>query len=412
MNSKIKTGALIGAFSFMALGSATLGGNVFADTTYTSAQFPDANFFDCVKTRAGVDTTATSITQAQAESVTQLSCTALSSTLIQSTEGIQYLPNITDLNINGHPNLTSIDLSHNNKLKQIFVFDNSSLTSLTLGQQPALTTLYAYNNALQGIDITNAPALYEANLFKNKISSIDTSHNPALTSLVLSNNELTDIDLSANTNLSQAFLYGNKIQYLDVSKINNSLLNLNLDDDVLVRTNFVAVQLAQGGNYYADADTSGDMFISMQVATGLSDGTTKITTPGAAYYYDKDDTPKHCAPGHPFCIIFDANILDYQNYVQLAYVGEPASQTVIDQGRDNTKRNYRLEINLEAYREDRPGGNTNIRVPNTGIFSGENNAIAIVVSVVSTIFIAAILFAIAYGIKRHNSKVKFSSSRF
>ncbi len=415
MNSKIKTGALIGAFSFMALGSATLGGNVFADTTYTSAQFPDANFFDCVKTRAGVDTTATSITQAQAESVTQLSCTAYSSsssTLIQSTEGIQYLPNITDLNINGHPNLTSIDLSHNNKLQELFVFDNKSLTSLNLGQQPALKTLFAYNNALQNIDLTNAPALYDVNLFNNKITSIDTSHNPALSILTLSNNELTDIDLSANTNLTLAYLYGNKIQYLDISKINNSVLDLNLDDNVLVRTNFVAVQTTKGGNYYADTNTSGDMFIAMQVATGLSQGNAKITTPGAAYYYDRDDTSRHCASNTPFCIIFDANILDYQNYIQLAYTGEPAAQSAIDRGQDSTKRNYRLEINLEAYREDRPGGNTNIRVPNTGIFSGENNAIAIVVSVVSTIFIAAILFAIAYGIKRHNSKVKFSSSRF
>ena len=159
MNSKIKTGALIGAFSFMALGSATLGGNVFADTTYTSAQFPDANFFDCVKTRAGVDTASTSITQAQAESVTPLSCS--SSTPIQSTEGIQYLPNITSLTINDYPNLTSIDLSHNNKLQELFVFDNKSLTSLNLGQQPALKTLFAYNNALQNIDLTNAPALYD-----------------------------------------------------------------------------------------------------------------------------------------------------------------------------------------------------------------------------------------------------------
>lgn len=410
MNSKIKTGALIGLFSLMALGNATISGNVFADTTYTSAQFPDANFFSCVKLRAGVDDATTSITQAQAESIKDLYCAHTRP--IQSTEGIQYLSNLESIDVGEFPDLASIDLSHNNKLKTISIYDNDNLKSLILGQQPALTLLTVKNTALQEIDITNAPALTSINLFNNKITSIDTSHNTNITSLVLSKNQLTDIDLSANTKLFEAYLYGNNIKYVDVSKINNDhAVGLYLDDDVLVRTNFVAVQTTQGGNYYADATTSGYMFIPMIVATGLSTGETKITTPGATYYDEGLDSTIPCNPGNPFCIIFDANILDYQNYIQLAYVGEPGSQSNIENGRDRTKLSYRLEINLEAYRED--GDPEGMKVPNTGAsISGENDATSIMTSVASVILVAASSFIVTYLVKRHNAKVGFDSSKF
>lgn len=409
MKTNFKLSTLIGVFSILAFSSITIGGNAFADTTYTSTEFPDADFFTCVKANGSIDTSATSITQAQAESITSLSCSTGYN--IQSTEGVQYLSNITNLTIMSQPNLTSIDLTHNNKLQQIVVSDNATLSSLVIGQQPTLNSLRAQNNAIQQLDISNAPAIIDINLYNNKLSSINLTKNTALTNLVLSKNQLSSVDLSANTNLILAYLYDNNIEYIDVSKINDNLLGLYLDDNVLVRTNFVAVQLLNGGNYYADSDTSGSMFIPMLVATGLGEQT-KITTPGATFYHDTTD--EHCNPGNPFCIIFDADILNYQNYVQLAYIGEASSQTYIDDGRDGTKLNYRLEINLEAYREDSDIviPNTGVGTPDTGIFSGENgNAISIITSVSIIMFILG-TSAIIYGVKHHHDKIKFQHHEF
>ena len=420
MKTNIKVGAIVGAFSVLALGN--LSGNAFADTTYTSTDFPDEAFFNCVKSNAGLTSdisSITSITQAQAESITNLNCPDVYQ--FSDATGIELLTKMQKLTIEKQENLKTLDLSKNTSLSDsIVIQDNPKLKTLKFGQAPNVKTLFAKNNALQSLDIAGLTGLSLLNVTNNSLSSIDLSKNKALESLTASNNKLSDIDLTANTSLTHAYLYGNDFKYIDVSKINKSLLGLWLDDNVLVRTNFVAVQTTDGGNYYASPSTNSGtsgMFIPMMVATGLdtvSNDKTVITTPGAVFHL-KDDL---CGAVDPFCIIFDADILNYQNYIQLKYAGGEATESEIQDGRDKSKRNYRLEINLEAYSENIPVPDTSAntpstKTPNTGVFSGENsNVVNITISLISIAIITGSIHTLVYGARRFNNKVKFNSKKF
>ena len=413
MKNKLKVCAALGAISFATLGS--LSSNVFADITYTSTNFPDEAFFNCVKMNASVEESAASITKTQAESITNLSCPK-ASYQFSNTTGIELLTGLKKLTIEGQKNLETLDLSKNTALSGLIgISDNPKLKTLKFGQAPGIETLFANHNALTSLDISGLAGLSYLNVTDNALASINVSKNKALNTLLASKNQLSDIDLSSNGSLKSAYLYDNKFKNIDVSKINKSLLGLWLDDNVLVRTNFVAVQTTNKGNYYASSSTNGGtdgMFSPMILATGLggleTDRST-ITTPGATFH----NNDGQCGAGDAFCIIIDSNILNYQNYVQLKYTGQPASEANIADGMDKSKRNYRLEINLEAYTQETSPSRPGTRTPNTGVFSEEDgSAVGIIISLTSIAALACIIYSVAYGAKRYNNKVKFTKSKF
>lgn len=413
MKNKLKVCAALGAISFATLGS--LSGKVFADTTYTSTNFPDEVFFNCVKTNASVEVGAASITKTQAESITNLSCPE-TSYQFSNTTGIELLTGLTKLTIEGQKNLETLDLSKNTALSGLIsISENPKLKTLKFGQAPGIETLFADHNALTSLDISGLTGLSHLNITDNALASINVSKNKALTILLASKNQLSDIDLSSNNSLESAYLYDNKFKNIDVSKISKSLVGLWLDDNVLVRTNFVAVQTTNKGNYYASSSTNGGtsgMFIPMIVATGLTGLETDrstITTPGATFH----NNDGQCGAGDAFCIIIDSNILNYQNYIQLKYTGQPASEAEITGGKDKSKRNYRLEINLEAYTQETPPSGPGTKTPNTGVFSEEDgSAVGIIISLTSIAALACIIYSVTYGAKRYNNKVKFTKFKF
>ena len=411
MKKQQKIVNVLGAFAAVAVGGLALGGNVFADTTYTSENFPDSGFFYCVKSGIeGVDpTTATSITQAQAEGITDLSCDGtVSAKQFTNATGLELLTNLEGINIENQTNLQSLDLSHNEKLKGIVsVQNNPQLATLKFGQNAAIGTIFANNNALESIDVSGLTGLTQLHVYNNKLASLDLSSNVALATLVASKNRLTGVDLSASQADSIiAYLYENAFDSIDVSKINKKLLGLYLDDNVLVRTNFVAVQIARGENYYASVDTNGGtngMFIPMMVMTGLG-RESRITTSGASFH----NNDGNCFEGDAYCIVIDADILDYQNYVQLAYTGQASSDAMIASGQDQSKLNYRLEINLQAYQE---GGD--IRVPDTGVFSGGHGEVmGVIISLGAIATIAGIVYGVVYSARRNSDKVGFTKKGF
>ena len=455
MNKIKKCGSVVGAFVAVAMGGAIMGPNVFADKTYTATDFPDAEFFKCVKSAAGVSYSSESLTQEQVEGITKLQCAAydigavtglsnlvnLEELSLSSTENLSEVdlsgfgshlrkislsnngelttltigekPQLENVIVRDNPRLEGLDFSGANKLSDVMIHNNGALKRLSFGEQEDLTDLgMLYDNALEQLDVSGVTKLTGLNASGNQLVTIDLSKNVELKTLTLSNNKLTDIDVSKNKALKSLYAYGNEFEYIDVSKISDSLLNLYLDDNILVRTNFVAKQMRAGEYYYASSETSGDMFIPMIVATRLSQGETTISTEGAAFYKDSN----HCMPGNAFCIIIDADILNYQNYVQLKYVGGASSSDT--HGRDATKLNYRLEINLEAYAEE--GGNNgeenvggdeeneeDVRVPNTGAFTADGKGLVVGVSVVLLSAIGVGAYLAYYTADRQKSKIHF-----
>ena len=75
-----------------------------------------------------------------------------------SVQGIEYFPDITELIIFGTPELTSLDLSGNTRIESLELID-TGLTSLTLGNQPEMSSLFCYGNDLTALDITGCPHL-------------------------------------------------------------------------------------------------------------------------------------------------------------------------------------------------------------------------------------------------------------
>lgn len=378
--------------------------------TYTAADFGgDADFFTCVKWSADITgTDITSISKSDVAAIESLSCSGKDFD-IKTIAGLNLMPNLTSFNLANQNNLTSVDLSKNNKISNLTIHDNAKLATIKLGTMLDLKGIYIYNNAVTELDLSGATELTSINLRNNKLSKVDLTKNTKATAIVLSNNELASIDISQNKALINFYAYGNKLEYLDASKINTNLLGLYLDDNVLVRTNFVAAQNSKNAVYYAASSTNGGtngMFIPMIVATGLSQGETEITTKGATFYGAVGTgTSNKCAGGDAFCIVFDANILNYQDYVQLKYVGEAASEVNIDAGMDNTKRNYRLEINLEAWKEQAEGGD--IKVPDTGASTGSANAVIIAASLGALALVSGGAYLAVYTAKRAGHKVSF-----
>ena len=95
--------------------------------------------------------------------------------------GIEYLTELTSLEVNNSPLLESIDISGNHKLMSVTFYntgmtvldvdglplvhlccDNSPLEALTLGSHPNLRTLSCYGTELTEIDISGCPLLIEA----------------------------------------------------------------------------------------------------------------------------------------------------------------------------------------------------------------------------------------------------------
>ena len=452
MTKNSKLSVAIGAFCLAALGGTLLGGSAFADTTYTSTDFPDEGFFNCVKNYiSGVSVADTSITQEQAESLTNLTCMGGDYDVVDVT-GIEYLTNLKEIQFSNQTDLEEIDLSENNKLTQIVINGNSKLSTLTIGEQPQLEivrilendlleeldfseanklsqvriienpaleeivfgeqpsldyNLDIYNNALKSLDLSKVVNVRVLNASGNELDSVDLSKNTALKTLVMTNNKLTGIDLSENANLQFVYLSGNSFDKIDVSSFNKNMVQLYLDDNVLVRTNFAAVQSKDGGDYYAASSVSDSnrlMFVPMLYSVGLTEGKSKITTEGATFYKEVGGGA-HCADDS-YCIIFDADILDYQNYIQLAYIGD--GNDAIMPGADNSKLNYRLEINLEAFEEDE----SDLKVPDTGEFGGGSNAILIAKSLGLLGLSAGAMSLIVYGIRRNQGKVKFGRKNF
>lgn len=137
--------------------------------------------------------------------------------------------------------------------------DDGMITTLSLGNNPKLTTLKCYNNKIQTLDLSRCAELAKLDAKNNDIESIDLNENAKLTYVNLTNNQLADIDLKQLPALTDLLVSGNKLTSIDVSK-NTKLQDLTVADNKLTQLdlgkNKALVSLSFQGNAIHTLDLS------------------------------------------------------------------------------------------------------------------------------------------------------------
>ncbi len=140
----------------------------------------------------------------------------LSSSEINSLNGIEYLDNLFYLRVEG-TGITNLVLSNNQ-----------------------LDTLYCRNNHIESIDVTNCPSLKTLNCDNNQLTELDLPNSHSLQFLYCSSNQLTELDLSNSHSLQFLYCSSNQLTELDLSN------NLNLQEVDCSSNPLVKLFLAQG----------------------------------------------------------------------------------------------------------------------------------------------------------------------
>lgn len=226
--------------------------------------FKDTKFFSAVLSGSQVSgnkkfnnsSYCSTITKEELNEITRVYIDDLKS---YDSNGIQYLTNLDDLNIDGY--LHSIDLSKNKKLRML-ALSYSRLTNIDLSNNPNLDFLFLSNEGLSSIDLSSNPNLKILTLNDKSLLNVDLSNNLSLTDLDLSiglknidlsklvnlksldlgNNKISNIDLSSNVNLTNLSLYSNQLINLDLSN------NVNLTDLNLSSNNITSIDLSNNLN--------------------------------------------------------------------------------------------------------------------------------------------------------------------
>ena len=196
-------------------------------------KFSDGIFYYCVVAAYNNENNTsfpytTNLTDEQLSSIKSVFCKDKE---IFSLEGIQYLTNLTDLDVSNNQ-LTSLDIGNNAILRYLYAYENK-LTSLDVSNNMNLEILYAYENKLTNLDVSNNANLESLWISNNQLTSLDISNNSKLNKLKTKENQFylgestiyeeTNIDLlslldNSNYKLNNKF----KIQY-KYSEINNSV---------------------------------------------------------------------------------------------------------------------------------------------------------------------------------------------
>lgn len=140
---------------------------------------------------------------------------------IATVEGIQYLRNLTYLNVSNN-NLTDAGFSdlmaYLPNLTELYFDDNESITRFDAGQNTKLRKLSCWGCALTSLDVRGLTALQELGCDDNRLTFLNLSENTKLRRLQCSDNQLTEIyGLDSLTELRNLVCSNNQIATLDVS---------------------------------------------------------------------------------------------------------------------------------------------------------------------------------------------------
>ena len=140
------------------------------------ANFPNANFRTFVSASYDEDGDH-KLTLSETNYVTGMHCPSMD---IADLKGIEFFPELKELQCYGNPLTTPPDLSKNKKLKKI-TCHNCSLTALDVGNCTELKYLNCYNNSLTALDLSKNPQLNYLQCYGNpSLTELDVSKNPYL----------------------------------------------------------------------------------------------------------------------------------------------------------------------------------------------------------------------------------------
>ncbi|ENI0605483.1 leucine-rich repeat domain-containing protein [Listeria monocytogenes] len=210
-----------------------------------SVIFPDAALAEVIRNTLGKSSVDDVVTQAELDTITQVSAPSKG---IADISGMENLTNLSNLDLNNNQISDVSPLSNLTNLKDLGLYNNqisdisplSNLTNLSnldlnnnqisdvspLSNLTNLKDLGLYNNQISDISpLSNLTNLSHLNLNYNQISDISPLANLAnLSNLDLDNNQISDISSLANlTNLKNLYLNNNQIS--DISSLAN-LTNL------------------------------------------------------------------------------------------------------------------------------------------------------------------------------------------
>ena len=113
--------------------------------------------------------------------------------------------------------IVAADISRAAEMVQVQLGSNG-LTSLTLGQHPKMTGLYAENNKLTSLDVSGCPALRVFDVHENAIESdIDCSAMASLSKIDVADNKIASLTLPKHSTLYDVDCSNNLLTSLDVT---------------------------------------------------------------------------------------------------------------------------------------------------------------------------------------------------
>lgn len=147
---------------------------------------------------------------------------------INSLTGVNYLPNLTIIDIDENARLQELDLSGNPKLEELYV--NGTFPTVDLSCCPELKKLSIENSSMTDINISTLTKLEELTLNGASLKKLDLHNNTALKSIYLTalfekennhndNYDVTEsntLDLSSQTQLEALTLFAGGVHNIDL----------------------------------------------------------------------------------------------------------------------------------------------------------------------------------------------------
>ncbi|MBQ6348361.1 MAG: leucine-rich repeat protein, partial [Clostridia bacterium] len=132
---------------------------------------------------------------------------------VTSIQGIEYLTELTYLNLQGVPGLSYADLRQNTALTEVSI--GGSLTEIRLDGLKYLQKLYLGDNQLAELDLDGLTNLTQLSVYGNQLTALDVS-SFALTRLDVENTPLTELVLGQQPSWSTLYCYGTQLKELDL----------------------------------------------------------------------------------------------------------------------------------------------------------------------------------------------------
>ncbi|EAG4503517.1 LPXTG cell wall anchor domain-containing protein [Listeria monocytogenes] len=195
-----------------------------------SVIFPDAALAEVIRNTLGKSSVDDVVTQAELDTITQVSAPSKG---IADISGMENLTNLSNLDLNNNQISDVSPLSNLTNLKDLGLYNNQISDISPLSNLTNLSHLNLNYNQISDISpLANLANLSNLDLDNNQISDISSLANLTnLKNLYLNNNQISDISSLANlTNLE--YLYLNYNQISDISPLSNltNLRWLGLED--------------------------------------------------------------------------------------------------------------------------------------------------------------------------------------